>query len=139
MSDALKLKVKVKVSDPLREFIERQEEAKRPLCDRVSYGVTLGAFTKVGRFSLEGGLFVYRSEFAVTVQRIHDPKSGYPEVAEYRIASYHNTPYLGIAYNVDDFYARLRVYQEINQDGETYPFKGLTNGPAIALTAGIRF
>lgn len=111
----------------------------RFLVDVANYGVTLGAFTTFGRFSLEGGVFFYRSEFDVTVQRIHDPQTSYPLLAEYRIVAYHNTPYVGVAYSAHDFYARLRVYQEINQDGETYPYKGLTSGPAIALTAGVRF
>lgn len=110
----------------------------RFMIDTATYGITLGAFTKVGRFSLEGGLLFYRSEFNVTTQRIHDGY-GYPELSEYRIVSYNNSPYVGVSYGADDFYARLRVYQEINQDGETYPYKGLTSGPAAALTVGVRF
>lgn len=110
----------------------------RFLVDVANYGATLGAFTRLGRFSLEGGIFFYRSEFAVAVQRVHEGH-GYPEFTEYRIVSYNNTPYFGVAFNANDFYARLRVYQEINQDGETYPYKGLTSGPAVALTMGVTF
>ena len=111
----------------------------RFLVDVADYGVTLGGFKNFGRLSLEGGLFVYRSEFDVTVQRINDPQSGYPLLAEYRITAYHTTPYLGIAYNLGEFYGRLRLYQNINQDGKAYPYKGLTSGLAIALTGGINF
>ncbi len=106
--------------------------------DSAEYGVTLGLFTKVGPVTLEGGVFVYRSNFNVAVYRIGE-ESGYPEFNSYHIRAYHNTPYLGIAARSKDLYARLRVYQEINQDGAAYPFKGLTSGPVIALTAGVTF
>jgi hypothetical protein len=106
--------------------------------DASEYGLTLGAFTTVGPFTLEGGVFVYRSEFEVIVQKIHEV-AGFSDSERYRITATHKTPFVGVVLKAKEFYARLRVYQLINQDGNEYPNKGLTSGPTVALMAGVRF
>ena len=102
------------------------------------YGVTLGGFTPVGPLTVEGGLFLYRSDFRVELQRMHYV-GDLPEGESYHITGYHATPFLGIVFKAKEFYARVRYYQDITQDAQAYPFKGLTGGPVIATTIGFQF
>ncbi len=116
------------------------------------YGITLGSFYKPKEWlSFEGGVFLYRSSFREEVQ-IVTPCPTCPERFSQNVVGYHNTPYLGVAILQGDAVLRLRVYERIVQDGtlrSAYPYDasqppgsyqmGLTKGPTITATIGVRF
>lgn len=122
------------------------------------YGVTAGLYAEGERWgrtwALETGLLGYRSSIDITVHRGDVvPDALFPAEQREHVVAWHLSPYVGGVARFRaferDWYARLRVYLNVRQDGHIQGGDGylghgalqagLTHGPVTVFSLGATF